>query len=515
MRESSDKASSEIWIGGDWCASEATDFFQSENPSKGEVLATKFPVSPWNEIQQALNHAAAASEVLAKANENQIADFLDLYAAGIEANSEALAEIAHSETGLPILPRLLKVELPRTTNQLRQAATAARNSSWRRAVRDTAGSLNSTFAPLGGPVVVMGPNNFPFAFNSIAGGDFAAALVAQNPVIAKANPGHPGTTALLARVSSEALAKTSLPSATLQLLFHMSDEDGLKLVSHARTAATAFTGSRHGGLKLKAAADQAGKLFYAELSSVNPVVVLGGALRERSAAIAEEFFVSCTAGTGQFCTSPGLLILPDTPEGKSFLETAILRFQQAPAGTLLSRNVLLSIAAGIERLQASGAVVRCGGKSGSGPGITFQGTLLSVSGATFLQFSSQLQTEVFGPVSLVVLSSSNAQTRAIIEALEGNLTGTVYLSTQGEDKPAYHEVEPTLRRKVGRLINNRMPTGVAVSPAMNHGGPFPATTHPGFTAVGLPYSIQRFAALHCYDNVCQDFLPEHLRGEQI
>jgi 2,5-dioxopentanoate dehydrogenase len=360
-------------------------------------------------------------------------------------------------------------------------------------------------------VVVMGPNNFPFAFNSVAGGDFAAAIAAHNPVIAKANPGHPGTTRLLAEIAFDAVQATGLHPATVQMLYGIPAEVGFELVSHPLVGATGFTGSRHAGLKLKAAAERAGKPIYLEMSSVNPVVVLDGALRERGTAIAEEFFASCTLGAGQFCTNPGLVILPDTDAGRSFVEAARAKFCAGNPGVLLGAGGRDALVRAISVLKHHGAAVLCGGEPLPGPAHRFANTLLQVSGDTFLQHPRELQTEAFGPVALLVMARDLSQTTLILKQLEGNLTGTIYSDTTGKDDADYAVVEPHLRQRVGRLINDRMPTGVAVSPAMNHGGPFPATGHPGFTAVGIPASIQRFAALHCYDNVRPERLPEILR----
>ena len=503
------EVSEPVWIAGEWRQSMSMRSFQAENPALGETLPEVYPVSSWDEALEALEAGAAAAEILESTSGEQIAAFLEAYASEIEANADALAAQAHAETGLPVAPRLRNVELPRTTDQLRQAAAAVRDETWRRPIHDEARNIHSVFAPLGGPVIVMGPNNFPFAFNSISGGDFAAALVAHNPVIAKSNPAHPGTTKLFAEAAHRALEKTGLPAATVQLIYHLANEDGLKLVSHPLTGATAFTGSRNAGLKLKAAADAAGKPIYLEMSSVNPVVVLGAALRERGAAIAEEFFSSCTMGAGQFCTNPGLVIVPEMEESQAFIATAKQRFEAATPGVLLARGVLSAAKDGVQRLAKYGAKVLCGGEQAAGPAYRFQNTLLTVTGDEFLEHPHELQTEVFGPTSLVVVSKGTEQTAKILQHLEGSLTGTIYFD--GADAEDYAALEPILRRRAGRLVGNRMPTGVAVSPAMNHGGPYPATGHPGFTAVGLPVSAQRFAALHCYENLPAELLPEVLR----
>ena len=503
-----------VYVDGEWRRSDSIGTLQADNPSLGEPLPERFPISSREEVLTAICAGSEAAEALLTADPGMIAQFLEAYAAGIEAHADELVEQAHAETGLAKSPRLKSVELPRTTDQLRQAATAAREGSWRRPIRDEARKIYSQFAPLGGPVVVIGPNNFPFAFNSISGGDFAAAIAAQNPVIAKANPGHLGTTRLLAEIAVEALRTAGLPTATVQLLYHMAPEVGLELVSHPQVGATGFTGGKRSGLALKAAADQGGRPFYAELSSVNPVLLLDGALRERGEAIAEEFFGSCTAGSGQFCTNPGFLIVPDTEAGREFIAAARSRFEAWTPTVLLARGVRDGLIGAVDALQKQpGVSLLCGGAPAPGAAYRYAGTLLQVSGDDFLKQPETLQTEAFGPVALVVLTRDTGQTIAVLRHLEGNLTGTIYSHTGGDDDVDYAAVEPVLRTRIGRLINDRMPTGVAVSPAMNHGGPSPSTGHPGFTAVGLPTSIHRFAALHCYDNVRPERLPETLRTQ--
>ena len=292
----------------------------------------------------------------------------------------------------------------------------------------------------------------------------------------------------------------------------MPPELGLDLVAHPRIGASAFTGSRRGGLALKAAADRAGKPIYLELSAVNPVFILPGALRERGAAIAKELAGSCTLGAGQFCTKPGLGILPEGPAAESFIAELKAALQAAPSGTLFAPSSAPNISESLAMWTSHGATLLLGGNP-KGPGFAFETTLAVVSGSRFLEHASALQTEAFGPTHLLVLASGAEQLAAIANALHGSLTGAIYSDRQGEDELLARTLEPRLRQKVGRLLNDKMPTGVAVSPAMNHGGPFPSTGHPGFTSVGIPASIGRFTALHCYDAVHPERLPPEL-GDQ-
>lgn len=497
-----------VLINGRWRPSDAVASFRATDPNRGEPMPEEYPVSSLDEAGEALQAGTAAARDLRGRGPEATARFLEAYAERLEADRERLTTVAHRETGLPAAPRL-EGELARTTDQLRQAASAVRDRTWTTATIDAAAGIRSMYGPLGKPVIVFGPNNFPMAFNGIAGGDFAAAIAAGNPVIAKANTGHPRTTQLMAEWARAAAEETGAPPALVQLIYRTRHRDGEAMVADRRVGAIGFTGSKKGGLVLKAAADRGGVPIYLELGSVNPVFLLDGALRSRGEEIAEEFYGSGTLGAGQFCTNPGLVFVPDTPAGDRFAERAAGLFRSGEAQTLLGEPGHL--AAGAAALRERGAELLTGGGAVAGERFAFQNTLLSVSGERFAADPEGLQTEVFGPVSLLVRVADAAEMAAAADALDGALTGSVYSDRSGTEEEDYRTVAEALRGKVGRLLNDKMPTGVAVVSAMNHGGPYPATGHPGFTAVGIPASIHRFAALHCYDNVPQSRLPEELR----
>lgn len=501
-----------VLIAGEWRTADATGTFQAENPATKEKLPAVYPVSSWADCDAALDAAASAFEVMRTLPGSRIAEFLEAFAKRIEARAEDLVAMAHAETALPVSPRLADVELPRTTGQLRQAAAAARSGNWKHPVIDTANNIRSCYGPIG-PVWVFGPNNFPFAFGSASGGDFAAAIAAGNPVLAKANSSHPGTTKIFAECAHGAAVETNMPVGTVQLIYRINHDIGTQLVGDSRVGATGYTGSREAGLALKRAADEAGKPIYLELSSVNPVLILPSVLAEKAEALAEEFAGSCLMGTGQFCTNPGMVLLLKGEGAENFVSSVTERFSGAPVGTLLSKSVEKSLHASHGVLTAAGAEVLCGTGAGSGAGYCAANTLLRVDGAAFLRDPETFQTEAFGNSSLIVVADDLDQAAAVLAALEGNLTGCLYSAADGSDDAAYDRLEPVLRQKVGRLLNDKMPTGVAVSPAMNHGGPFPATGHPGFTAVGIPAAMIRFAMLQSYDAVRPHRLPPVLRDD--
>ena len=502
-------SSQPILIAGQWRAATSRKSFAAENPATGERLPEAFPVSEWPDCDQALAAAAAAARDLRHASPAQIASFLNRYAERIEARATGLVAMAHQETALPKAPRLAEVELPRTTDQLRQAAAAVLDGSWCLPTIDTKLNLRSVLAPLG-PVLIFGPNNFPFAFNGVSGGDFAAAIAAGNPVIAKAHPCHPGTTRLLAEAALAAVRETGLPPATVQMIYQLAPEDGVKLVADKRMGAVGFTGSRMAGLKLKAAADVVGKPFYAELSSLNPIVILPGAMAERGEKLAAEYSGSCLMASGQLCTSPGLTMVFAGGAAEQFITDVKAKLENAAPAALLSAGGAHNLAVSVATLQAAGAELVAGGAALAGN--RFANTLLRVTGEKFLASPEKLQTEAFGNASLIMVLRDMNEAVAVLDQLEGNLTGSIFSDTQGGDDASHKIIAAQLRQRVGRLLNDKMPTGVAVSAAMNHGGPFPATGHPGFTAVGIPASLRRFAMLQCFDNVRPARLPASLQN---
>jgi alpha-ketoglutaric semialdehyde dehydrogenase len=500
----------EVLIDGTWRSADSEGVFHAQDPATGKTLPTPFPISAWPDCDAALAAAASAAAELRSIEPAKIAEFLEAYARNIEAAATGIIEAAAQETALPVTPRLKDVELPRTTNQLRQAAAAAREESWRHATLDRKANIRSCFSAIG-PVIVFGPNNFPFAFNGVSGGDFAAAIAAGNPVIAKAHPLHPNTTRLLAEQARKAAEETRLPAATVQMIYNISNENGLKLVSDSRVGAIGFTGSRNAGLQLKRAAEAAGKPIYLEMSSINPVIFLPGALAERSEELARELADSCLAGAGQFCTSPNLILCFETPQTEQFLASIAKSFSDRPPQPLLSAAGRDHLHQGVTTLIRAGAQLVTGAAPVPGEGFRYANTLLRTSGSHFLAAPHELQREVFGNATLIVTIRNQEELLAILRQLEGNLTGSIYSAKSGTDNEIYHAAASILREKVGRLLNDKMPTGVAVSPAMNHGGPYPATSNPGVTSVGIPASIARFAVLQCYDAVRPERLPVILK----
>lgn len=439
------------------------------------------------------------------------AAFLDDSAARIEALGDALTERAMAETGLP--RARLEGERARTAGQLRMFASLVRSGDALDVRIEPALPARQPprtelrFWRIGlGPVVVFGASNFPLAF-SVAGGDTASALAAGCPVVVKAHPAHPGTSELVGRAIQQAVAAAGLPAGVFALLFDAGHDIGSALVTHPAIRAVGFTGSRAGGLALLklAAARREPIPVYAEMSSVNPNVLLPAALASRSATLARDFAASATLGNGQFCTNPGL-VLGLAGEGfDAFAAHAAEAFDAVPAGVMLTDGILGAYERGIERLARHPHVTTLA--RGAAAAGRARATLLRVR-ASELLIDGVLGEEVFGPSSLLVECADLAELRAVLRGLEGQLTITLHMDAA--DTAIARELLPLLERKAGRILANSFPTGVEVCDAMVHGGPFPATSDGRSTSVGTA-AIERFLRPVCYQNLPDDLLPDALR----
>ncbi|MHC2991775.1 aldehyde dehydrogenase [Pontibacter sp. HJ8] len=465
---------------------------------------------PYNE---ALTNAAQAFEVYKKTTPAQRAQLLRSIAEAIEALGEELLETASRESNLPLAR--LTGERGRTCSQLRLFADLVDEGSWVEAIIDTAlpdrqplprPDLRRMLLPLG-PVVVFGASNFPLAF-STAGGDTASALAAGCTVVYKEHPGHPKTSQLVHKAIVQALQANELPEGVFQ---HVSGdvEVGQELVKHPATKAVAFTGSYIGG---KAIFDLAMQRevpipVYAEMGSTNPVFILPEKLKENTAELARQAAASVLLGAGQFCTCPGLLFVPESEVTEGFMEALEEELSKSTPAKMLHDGIAGNYYKGLKKLlQAEGVQALVHQEAHVLEG---RAALASTSAAQWLQ-NPALQEEIFGPFTLVVRYSSDAELISAAKALQGQLTCTLWGSHY--EQQLQQELTDVLRDKCGRLLFSGVPTGVEVSPAMTHGGPFPATTDSRSTSVGT-YAIKRFARPVTFQSAPQALLPAELQDE--
>ncbi len=487
--------------------------FHGTNPATGEQLQPAYFSASTEEIDRAATLAEAAFASYSKISGRERGAFLRKIADGLQAIAEEIVQRSNQETALPV-PRL-QGEVVRTANQLRLFASVVEEGSWVTARIDTVDpereplpkpDIRSMLLPLG-PVAVFGASNFPLAF-SVAGGDTASALAAGNPVIVKAHPAHPGTSELVGNVIRESIAACGLHEGVFSLLFDAGIQAGQKLVQHPLIKAVGFTGSLAAGRALMdLAAGRPDPIpCYTEMSSVNPVFILPGALKEHEK-IAADLTASYTVGAGQFCTKPGLVFLP-TQESSTLVDKLRKRAADLPTFTMLTAGIATQYQRGLtQRTEADHARVLA---APTAQAQTSAGTTAALFEADVEQLLNDpsLSEEIFGPTTLLVHSSSREQMLKAAHALKGHLTATL-IGTDA-DLAAHQDLIAILERKVGRVIFNGYPTGVEVCHAMVHGGPYPATSDGRSTSVGSQ-AIFRFSRPVCYQNLPQSILPDELK----
>lgn len=478
------------------------------DPVTGETLEPAYRYGDESHVDAACAAADAAFGPFRTTTSEQRAQFLEAVAAGIEAIKTELVARAVAESGLP--QARITGEVGRTTGQLRLFAAVLREGSWNGARIDPAqpdrsplprADIRQRAVPLG-PVAVFGASNFPLAF-SVAGGDTASALAAGCPVVVKAHDAHPGTSELVGAAITRAVAQAGLPAGTFSLLFGSGPGLGTALVTDPRIKAVGFTGSRFAGTALVAAAAARPEPIpvYAEMSAVNPVFLLEGALAARGAEIGKAFVGSLTMGSGQFCTNPGLVLAVDGPGLQDFLAAAGAAVSTTAATPMLTPGIAASYARGVDTLRGVSTLAAQGLPAESE---TYcQTALFSTDAETFLA-SEALQAEVFGAAGVLLRCADIDEMVAVATGLEGQLTATVH--AEESDFPVAAKLLPVLELKAGRILFNGWPTGVEVGHAMVHGGPFPATSDSRTTSVGAR-AIERFLRPVCYQDVPAALLP--------
>ena len=491
------------FIAGHWVAGDST--FQS-SPATGP--ARTFSTGTPAHIDAACRAAEAAFPAYAATTREQRATFLERIATEIDARGAEITEIGTSETGLPTAR--LEGERGRTTGQLRLFAAHIREKAHLDLRTDAAlpdrkpmprPEIRLIQRPIG-PVAVFGASNFPLAF-SVGGGDTASALAAGCPVVVKGHSAHPGTGEIVAQAIAAAITACNMPDGVFSLVQGGKRDVGESLVNHPLIKAVGFTGSLTGGRALFDLCAQRPEPipFFGELGSVNPMFLLPNAVANRGAQIASGWAGSLTMGAGQFCTNPGIAVVIDGPEAQAFVDAAKTALAPIAAQTMLTDGIAQAFRAGRDRIAATNGVQQvltsvCDMRLAAP-------YLFEVSGADWLANHS-LGEEVFGPLGLIVRARDGAEMLAIAHSLQGQLTCTLHVDAA--DHPAAQALLPVLERKAGRILANGFPTGVEVSEAMVHGGPYPASTNFGATSVGT-LSIRRWLRPVSYQNLPDALLP--------
>ncbi|NAS29728.1 aldehyde dehydrogenase family protein [Flavobacteriaceae bacterium R38] len=490
--------------------------YKTINPKLNIENEDLFYEASEEEVNKAVVKASKAFKTYRSLSGAKKAAFLNAIADEILELGDTLIAMYQSESGLP--EGRAMGERGRTIGQLRGFAQMLENGSWADAVIDTADpertpipkqDLRKLSIPLG-PVVVFGASNFPFAF-STAGGDTASALAAGCPVIVKSHPMHAGTGELVASAVIKAAEQTGMPDGVFSNLNSSGIDVGVQLVKHPEVKAVGFTGSIRGGRALYDIATQRPEPIpvFAEMGSINPVVLLPEATEKRGEALAKTYAGSITLGAGQFCTNPGLLIGIKGDALNTFIEALSKEIVTVEPSCMLHPNIIGNYEKNkANALKQEGLSVVADYESEVAVNHARQ-TVVTVEGKTFLE-NSTLHHEVFGPFSMIVSCENLAQLEEVISKLEGQLTGTILAET--EELKKNDSIVKALQNRVGRIIFNGVPTGVEVCPAMQHGGPYPASTDSRFTAVGIQ-SVKRWVRPFSYQSWPDELLPDELKND--
>lgn len=490
--------------------------FYGINPATGEKLLPTYFEATQDEINEAVQKAAAAFSIYRNKTGNERATFLETIADEIMALGDDLVTRCCSESGLP--EGRIKGERGRTVNQLKLFGQLIREGSWVDARIDTAmpdrqpipkPDIRSMQRAIG-PVGIFGASNFPLAF-SVAGGDTASALAAGCPIVVKAHPAHPSTCEMIASAIIAAAEKTGMPDGVFSLVQGPAVDVGLGIVRHPLIKAIGFTGSFRGGKAIFDAANRRPEPIpvYAEMGSTNPVFILPGALKEQKEKIAQGLTGSVTLGVGQFCTNPGLVVVEKSEDAQQFQETLAQQVAEAAPATMLTPGIHQAYENGITQLgkQPGIELLATGKKEGSpNSGTAF---VMRTNAKAFLS-NKELEAEVFGPSTLAINADTKTELLQLAQSLHGHLTASLF-GTE-EDLKNYRDLIEILEQKVGRLIINAYPTGVEVCHSMVHGGPFPATTDSRSTSVGTA-AITRFTRPVCYQGFPGFLLPDELQDD--
>ncbi|SDD56958.1 NADP-dependent aldehyde dehydrogenase [Geodermatophilus telluris] len=480
----------------------------STDPRTGETVEVVAQETTTAEVDRLCAAALAAAPGLDALGRGGRAALLRALADALEARREDVVALADRETALG--PTRLNGELTRTCYQLRLFAEVLEEGSYLEAAIDHAGDtpmgprpdLRRMLVPIG-PVAVFGASNFPLAF-SVPGGDTASALAAGCPVVVKAHGSHPATSQLVFDVLDAAARKAGAPDGTLGIVHGL--QAGADLVAHPAVRAVGFTGSLGGGQALQRVIEQRPDPvpFYGELSSLNPVVVTPAAAAERGAAIGTELVGSFTLGGGQFCTKPGLALVPAGPEGDAVVDAMAEAVRATAAPVLLNAGIAASYGRISDGLAGAPGVVEVArGGDPSGRGFEAVPRLLQTTAAAL---PDEVTEECFGPVSVVARYDGEAELFAALGAMPSSLTATVLRGTGETELPL--AVSQELRTRAGRLVYDAYPTGVAVSWAQHHGGPWPSTNSQ-HTSVGTT-AVRRFLRPVTWQGAPQEVLPAEL-----
>lgn len=490
--------------------------FQAFAPAANSSLPGDFKIATAEELEYVLSLASKAFPVYSELSYARRADFLDAIAKEIMDLEDILIERCSAESALPAMR--ITGERARTCGQLQMFARLLRDGWWVDARIDTAQperkpipkvDLRRMLVPIG-PVAVFGASNFPLAF-STAGGDTASALAAGCPVVVKAHPSHPGTNELISSAIIKAAQQTGMPEGVFSSVY-LSHQDVITFVKHPVIKAVGFTGSRFAGMQLfNAAVSRPDPIpVYAEMSAINPVVLMEHAMASKKESMAKDLAGSVVLGAGQFCTNPGLILMTDSEASRAFRDQFAQEIGATMPATMLNRNIHKAYEEGLKKFQGAEEISVLATSSTAAVEERYQAqpVVHVINAADFIS-KKEFSDEIFGPATLIVVCNDDSELLSALQSLEGQLTATVHAAAEDEEK--LKPVVSIITQKAGRVIYGGYPTGVEVCHSMQHGGPFPATTDGRSTSVGTA-AIYRFVRPVAFQSFPDHLLPDALKN---
>ena len=487
------------------------DSFKSFNPRTKENGKVSFFNATKDEIDKSVKKAEGSFKIILEFSDKKLADFLKTLSEEIMNLGDQLIETCDIETALGE-NRLIN-ERKRTCNQIEMFADYIERGSYVEAIidkkLDDSPDIRRMLLPIG-PVAVFPASNFPFAFG-VCGGDTVSAFAAKCPVVVKAHPLHPETSELFAKSVYKSIEKHNFPKGFFSMIQGNKKEVSKEIVIHPNIKAVGFTGSRTVGRILFDIASKRTEPIpvYAEMGSINPVFITKKSMEKRNNELAQEFSDSITLGNGQFCTKPGVIFVNDDKYTDEFIEQTKKIMNEKEPGFLIHKKIKEGLKRTVDKTKKIDGVELVLGGNEIKDKTIYENTLFVTNSKKFIE-EKQLHMEHFGPVSFIVKCKNMDEFLKISEEMEGQLTATIHL-----EKEDYGKIKPLitkLSRKVGRIIINGVPTGVRVCNAMQHGGPYPATTFPNTTSVGTQ-AIKRFLRPISFQDFPEELLPIQIRNE--
>ncbi len=500
-----------ILTNGEWHdANFPVSSFKAVSPISGQQTGESFPVSSFLDLDKMLQANEAQRSSIEDVSFAQRAEFLKKIADRIEIQADELVAVAHQETGLNE-GWLKESDLSRTTRQLRSAADFCNDRGWRQTIIDKENNVKTIRVGLPGPVVIFGPSNRPFSMNACGGIDFACAIAAGNSIIAKANPNHPATSQMLAKIIHTVVVENGLPECIFQFFFNTTNDLGFRLAAHPMLGALAFTGSLRSGLALKENTDRSGNMGFFNFSGFNLAFLLKEAVKKDKVRLSQLICDSVLTNNGQSCNKPGIFFLLEDKDSSQLIKSVTEGFNSRTAGPLTTDIIARKLDTMVSNFVRLGARKLTRKEFYQPTPFIYPNTVLHLDAKTYLKSAAQFNVEATGPVVIFVTLENENQLGQATKAIDGCSSAGIFCEHGTADDKPLNLFFSLLARKTSCISFNRFSEDGLASMAISHSGPFPASSNPGMPSQVMPLAIQRFTMTQSFVSCPEHLLPEDLK----